>query len=80
MKHQNIYNRLKRVEGQIRGIEEMLQKGRSDQDILIQLQAAKSATSSVLAAFIEPMIRADSKDGKITINEDQLRSILRIIK
>jgi len=59
----------------------MLQKGRSDQDILIQLQAARSSMASALVAFIEPMIRADTdKNGKISLNEDQLRSILRIIK
>ena len=80
MKHQMIFNRLKRIEGQIRGIEEMINKDRSDQDILIQLQAIRSSTASTLIAFVEPMIRASSKDGKIILNEDQIMSILRIVK
>ncbi len=75
-----IFNRLKRIEGQIRGIEEMINKDRSDQDILIQLQAIRSSTASTLIAFVEPMIRASSKDGKIILNEDQIMSILRIVK
>ena len=80
MKHQQILNRLKRIEGQIRGIEDMIAKDRSDQDILIQLQAAKSSISSTLVAFVEPMLRVNSKEGKVWLNEDQLRVIFRILK
>lgn len=78
MKHQSIYNRLRRIEGQIRGIEEMLVKERPDTDILIQLEASKSSLSSTLANFIEEML--EEKEGEVKISETALRAILRSIK
>lgn len=80
MKHQPIMNRLKRIEGQIRGIQDMMLKDRADQDILIQLEAVRSSVASTVAAFIEPMIRANTKDGRVQLNEDQIRALLRAIK
>lgn len=80
MKHQPIMNRLKRIEGQIRGIQDMMQKNRADQDILIQLEAVRSSVASTVSAFIEPMIRANTKDGRVQLNEDQIRALLRAIK
>jgi DNA-binding FrmR family transcriptional regulator len=73
-------NRLKRIEGQIRGIQDMMLKDRADQDILIQLEAVRSSVASTVAAFIEPMIRANTKDGRVQLNEDQIRALLRAIK
>jgi len=78
MKHQSIYNRLRRIEGQIRGIEEMLVKERPDTDILIQLEAVKSSLSSTLANFIEEML--EKKEAEVKISETALRAILRSIK
>jgi len=80
MKHQSIINRLKRIEGSIRGIQDMLHKDRADQDILIQLEAVRSSMASTVAAFIEPMIRANSRDGKVILNEDQISALIRAIK
>jgi CsoR family transcriptional regulator, copper-sensing transcriptional repressor len=78
MNHKPIYNRLRRIEGQIRGIEEMLAKERPDTDILIQLEAAKSSLSSTCANFIEGML--EKKDDEVKISETALRAILRSIK
>ncbi len=80
MKHQPIINRLKRIEGQIRGIQDMMLKDRADQDILIQLGAVRASIASTVGAFIEPMIRANSENGKVILNEDQVRALLRAIK
>lgn len=79
MKYQNIYNRLRRIEGQIRGIEEMVQKDRSEQDILIQLEAAKSSLSSAIASLIEKMLNKNT-EGKIVLDQEKLDIILRSIK
>lgn len=79
MKHQNVYNRLRRIEGQIRGIEEMVAKERSLVEILIQLEAAKSSLSSVLSSLIEETLEKD-KDGLINLTEPQAKTILRLIK
>lgn len=79
MKNQGIYNRLRKIEGQIRGIEEMISKDRSETDILIQLEAVKSSIASTHSNFIENLL--ENKDGEeIKISDQVLRAILRSIK
>ncbi len=79
MKYQSIYSRLRRIEGQIRGIEEMVAKDRPEQEILIQLDAAKSSLASTISSLIESMMQKDA-EGKILLDEVSLRAILRSIK
>ncbi len=45
--HKNKLNRLKRIEGQVRGIASMVEEDRYCVDILTQMQAVKSALSKV---------------------------------
>ena len=80
MKHQSIYNRLRRIEGQIRGIEEMIAKDRPTEEIFVQLAAAKSSLSSTLSAFIESLLEQKDSDSKISLTAEQIRLILRSIK
>ncbi len=42
-----IINRLKRLEGQIRGLQSMIDSGKSCDDVLTQLMAAKSALNQI---------------------------------
>lgn len=79
MKYKSIYNRIKRIEGQIRGISEMLASDKPEQDILIQLEAARSSLGSAVVSFIEHQLSIES-DGKIELNKEQLRAIFRSIK
>jgi DNA-binding FrmR family transcriptional regulator len=44
---ETLLNRLRRVEGQIRGIQRMLEEGRECEDVLTQLVAARSALDRV---------------------------------
>jgi len=78
MKHQSLFNRLRRVEGQIRGIEDMVAKDKSEQEILIQLEAAKSALASATTNLIEDIIKTEG--DSVTIPSDQARAILKILK
>jgi len=79
MKNQGIYNRLRKIEGQIRGIEDMLANDRSDTDIMIQLEAVKSSISSAYSSFIEELIQVVEGE-EIKINNQVLRAILRSVK
>lgn len=79
MKHKSIYNRLRRIEGQVRGIEDMVTNDKADSEILIQLEAAKSSLSSTISALIEEMIEV-GEDGKITLNQTEASAILRAMK
>jgi DNA-binding FrmR family transcriptional regulator len=78
MKHQGLFNRLRRIEGQIRGIEEMAANDKPEQEIMIQLEAAKSALASATVNLIEDIIGAEGES--VTIPADQARAILKIVK
>lgn len=49
----NIISRLKRVEGQMRGIQKMVEQERDCKDVLIQLSAANSAMQAVAALVLK---------------------------
>jgi CsoR family transcriptional regulator, copper-sensing transcriptional repressor len=79
MFHQAIYNRLRRIEGQIRGIEEMIAKEKPEKDILIQLSAARSSLISATNTLIGAMLK-EEPDGKVLISNDELKTILQVLK
>lgn len=64
--------RLKKIEGQVRGVNEMIDKGRTEADVLIQLQAIRSAVSSLIIAIAE-----DKIDSETPENYQKLKSILK---
>ena len=48
-----LVNRLKRIEGQVRGLEKMIESGRECEPIVIQLTAVRSAIESVGALILK---------------------------
>ena len=79
MKYQKVFNRLRRIEGQIRGIEDMLDKDRADRDILIQLEAVKSSIASTISSLIESMLKKEDGEN-VALSETDVATLLRIIK
>lgn len=79
MRHQAIYNRLRRIEGQIRGIEEMLAKEKSERDILIQMTAVKASVLSSITTLVTEMLELDKED-KLYLSPKDIELILRTIK
>ena len=80
----DLMNRLKRVEGQVRGIEAMLENNAYCPDILVQVSAVTSALNSfsrvLLAQHMKTCVRNDILAGKDeTIDEilDTLRKMMR---
>jgi DNA-binding FrmR family transcriptional regulator len=51
--HEDITGRLRRIEGQVRGIEKMLDEGRDCEDMLTQAMATRSALDQVGARLME---------------------------
>ncbi len=49
----NVLSRLKRVEGQVRGIQRMIDEGKECQDILVQVRAVRSALQSTNALILK---------------------------
>ena len=75
-----LITRLKKIEGQIRGIERMVEDNAYCPDILIQVMAATSALNSfnkkLLACHIHSCVAADIRSGKDEAI-DELCSVLQ---
>ena len=81
---ENLVNRLKRVEGQVRGVAEMLQEERDCREIMQQLAAAHSALQATSRLFFRDYAAAcmtdleknsqggASETGRVKIIEDML--------
>lgn len=80
----SLTNRLNRIEGQIRGIKGMVQKGVYCNDILIQIAAAQSAMKGVSRLLLESHMRNCIVDriqsGDEEVIDEILSTIDRIIK
>ena len=76
-----LISRLNRIEGQIRGIKNMVEDDKYCVDILTQVAAAKSALNSVGAVMLESHIQGCVKDaiekGKSTEILDELTEVLK---
>ncbi|MDD3428725.1 MAG: metal-sensitive transcriptional regulator [Oscillospiraceae bacterium] len=63
----DVIRRLSRIEGQIKGIKEMIAEGRECEDIIMQLSAVNSAVSSaarvILTEHLEHCVVQGIKDG-----------------
>jgi Cu+-exporting ATPase len=59
--------RLKRIEGQIRGIQKMIEHDRSHNDIVIQLSAAEKAINSVSLIPLKGYVEMRVYDGLLAV-------------
>ncbi|PIC79312.1 cytoplasmic protein [Sporosarcina sp. P18a] len=72
-----VKNRLKRLEGQIKGVLRMMEEGKDCKEVITQLSASRSAidrtigviVSSNLIACIENLDEADERTHESIINE-----------
>ncbi|MEI8132683.1 MAG: metal-sensitive transcriptional regulator [Leptolinea sp.] len=53
---QNLLNRLRRIEGQVRGVQNMLDADRDCREILQQLTAIRSAVNGATQIFLEEYV------------------------
>lgn len=78
--YKSLTNRLNRIEGQIRGIKNMLENDAYCPDILIQVSAASAALNAfsreLLSNHIKDCVSNDIKNGK-TETVDELVSVLQ---
>ena len=59
----NLHNRLKRVDGQIKAIDRMIQQDVPCEDIIIQINAAKTALHKIGQVVLEGHLNHCVKDG-----------------
>lgn len=76
----SLMNRLKRIEGQIRGIEGMLEKDAYCPDILIQVSSVTSALNSfnkeLLASHVRTCVANDIREG----NDETIDELVDVLK
>lgn len=77
-------NRLKRIEGQIRGLRGMVEADAYCPDILVQSAAAAAALAAfnreLLARHIETCVVQDIKDGREEVVDELVKVIYRLMK
>jgi len=72
---QNVKNRLKRVEGQIRGIIRMMDESKDCKDVITQLSAARSALDRTIGVVVS----ANLVDCIRNIDENETRTDEEIV-
>jgi len=76
-----ILSRLKKIEGQIRGIQGMLIEERSCSDIMVQIAAVKSALNQVSKLILENHVNSwfDSSISSDDISQDMINEVMELI-
>ena len=77
-------NRLSRIEGQVRGIKAMVERGAYCPDSLIQTSAVNSALNSfskvLLSNHIRTCVRNDIRDGNDEVVEELVATLQKMMK
>lgn len=78
---QDMKNRLKRIEGQIRGVLKMMEEEKQCKDVITQLSAARSAIDRsigyIVAKNLEACIRQSDENGEPT--EELIQEAVQMI-
>jgi len=76
-----ILSRLKRIEGQIRGIQGMIIEERPCSDIMVQITAAKSALNQVSKLILENHVNSwfNSSVSSDDISQDMINEVMELI-
>ena len=75
----DISNRLKRIEGQVKGIQGMVEKDACCDDILIQISAVRSAINKVGSMMIEHYANNCMGSEKDSIEEARIKKLVKTI-
>ena len=82
--HKSLLNRLNRIEGQIRGVKNMVDEDRYCVDILTQVSAIQSALNAfnknILANHIKTCVVDDIRDGNEEMVDELCKTIQRFMK
>lgn len=80
----DLIHRLNRIEGQVRGIRNMVEEERYCVDILTQVSAVQSALNAfnkkLLASHIKSCVVEDIKDGKAEAVDELCMTIQKLMK
>lgn len=81
MEKYQLIGRLKKVEGQLRGIQRMVEEDRNYIEVLHQIAAVQGATENVAVAIIENYTRNCIKNIIIEGNENkEVQELIKVMK
>ncbi|MGP1508522.1 MAG: metal-sensing transcriptional repressor [Sphaerochaeta sp.] len=79
-----LINRLKRIEGQVRGIMQMIQNDAYCNDVLIQSAAVGAAVNSfsreVLSAHVHGCVARDIREGKDEVIDELVQTVQKLMR
>ncbi len=82
--YKSLKNRLSRIEGQVRGLQKMLEEDVYCTDILTQVSAVQAALNSFSKELLENHIRTcvvhDIREGKDEVISDLVKTIQKLMK
>ncbi len=82
--YRDMINRLSRIEGQVRGIKNMVEKDAYCTDILVQVAAVNAALNSfnrvLLANHIKTCVTQDIRDGKEETVDELIQTLKKLMK
>ena len=76
---QQLLNRLRRIEGQVRGVAGMVERDAYCVDILTQVQAISSALTSFSTALFESHVKSCVKEDVLNGKEEVLDELVGVI-
>lgn len=82
--YKSLMNRLKRIEGQVRGVESMLEADAYCVDILVQVQAITSALNSfnkvLLGNHIKSCVADNIRNGNDEVIDELVETVQKLMK
>lgn len=82
--YRDLQNRLKRIEGQVRGVENMLENGAYCTDILMQVLAVTSALNSfnkvLLANHVKTCVADNVRNGDESVIDELVEVLQKLMK
>ena len=82
--YKDLMNRLKRIEGQVRGVQKMLENDAYCPDIMVQVSAINSALNSfnkvLLASHMKSCVVEDIRSGKDEVVDELVETLQKVMK
>ena len=82
--YKDLMNRLKRIEGQVRGLQKMLENDAYCPDILVQVSAVNSALNSfskiLLASHMKTCVVDDIREGREETIDELVETLQKVMK
>ena len=82
--YKDLMNRLKRIEGQVRGIQKMLEQDAYCPDIMVQVSAVNSALNSfnkvLLTSHMKSCVLEDIKDGREEAIDELAQTLRKVMR